>query len=96
MQKGEGKEDDMETDEKVNDENDSDSDAEPDDEHIERIRTRLPPAEDINIFLRRSLAIFMLLRLRIYLKQAYNLSDKRIDTYTNSEANANDTKHKVR
>ena len=32
---------------------------------------QLRSSADINIFLRRSLGIFMLLRLRIYLKQAY-------------------------
>jgi len=45
--------------------------------------------------LRRSLGIFMLLRLRIYLKQAYNLSDKRIDSYSNAETITDTTKSKV-
>merc|ERR1712130_349230 len=48
---------------------------------------------DVNLFLRRSLAIFTLFRLKIYLKQAYKLSDKRIQSYSNSETTA-DSKSK--
>jgi len=74
---------------------DSDSDVDPDDEDaIERLRHRLPPAPQIQNFLKRSLAIFMLLRLRIYLKQAYNLSDKRIDSYANNDSVSDSTKSK--
>ena len=95
MQKESTNDEGMETETKTSD-NDSDSDVDPDDEDaIQRIRERLPQAGEINVFLRRSLSIFMLLRLRIYLKQAYNLSDKRIDSYANSETPA-DTKSKVR
>jgi len=69
---------------------DSDSENEDPDnvDVIDRIIDRLPEAEaDINDFLTRSLAIFMLLRLRIYLKQAYNLSDKRIEAYAKEQTN---------
>ena len=60
------------------------------------MRHRLPPAPQIQNFLKRSLAIFMLLRLRIYLKQAYNLSDKRIDSYANNDTVSDSTKSKVK
>ena len=75
--------------------NDSDSDCDPEDEDmVARVKERLPGSAEVLHFLRRALSIFMLLWLKIYFKQAFSISDKKIDAYSNDAA-AVESKSKV-
>ena len=75
--------------------NDSDSDCDPEDEEtVIRVKNRLPGSAEVLHFLRRALSIFMLLWLKIYFKQAFSISDKKIDAYSNDSA-AVESKSKV-
>lgn len=75
--------------------NDSDSDCDPEDENmVARVKERLPGPAEVLHFLRRALSIFMLLWLKIYFKQAFSISDKKIDAYSNDAA-AVESKSKV-